>query len=99
MLNLAQVEKGLIVFPCGVKYKVLVLRPDRLITPQLAHKIRDLIAAGAQVVGPKPIGAPGLEMVESANDVVIAVAEDVWGNMDGKNITEKFMARDGFFGV
>ena len=89
LLNLAQVEKGLIVFPCGVKYKVLVLRPDRLITPQLAHKIRDLIAAGAQVVGPKPIGAPGLEMVESANDVVIAVAEDVWGNMDGKNITEK----------
>ncbi len=89
LLNLAQVEKGMVVFPSGVKYKVLVLRPDRLMTPKLVNKIRDMIVVGAQVVGPKPLGSPSLEKYNSANEEVIAVAEDVWGNMDGKNITEK----------
>ncbi len=89
LLNLTSVRNGLIVLPSGVSYRVLVMRPDRLITPQLANKIRDLVAAGAQVVGPKPIGSPSLEGHETANEEVKAVAEDLWGNMDGKNITEK----------
>lgn len=89
LLNLASVKNGKIVFPSGVSYKLLIMRPDRLMTPRLANKVRDLIAAGAQVVCPKPLGSPSLEMDCTANKEVLAVANDVWGNMDGENITER----------
>lgn len=86
LLNLVSVKDGKIVLPSGVSYKVLVMRPDRLITPQIANKIRDLVTAGAQVVGPKPLGTPSLE---TANIEVKAIADDLWGNMDGTTITER----------
>jgi len=89
LLNLATVKNRMIVLPSGVCYRVLVLRPDRLMTPQAANKIRDLVAAGAQVVGPKPLGSPSLEMPDAANAEVRAVADDLWGNMDGVAITER----------
>ncbi|MBN2480789.1 MAG: twin-arginine translocation signal domain-containing protein [Bacteroidales bacterium] len=89
LLNHAGVKNGMIVLPSGVSYRVLVMHPDRLITPQLANKIRDLVAAGAQVVGPKPLGSPSLEMYGSANAEVKAVADDLWGNMNGVNVTER----------
>ncbi|MBN2028824.1 hypothetical protein JW824_01130 [bacterium] len=89
LLHLATVKDGMIALPSGVKYRVLVLHPDNLITPQVANKVRELVAAGAQVVGPKPAGSPSLEMSEAARAEVQAVADDLWSNMDGKTITEK----------
>jgi len=89
LLNLLTVKNGMIVLPSGVCYKVLVMRPDRLMTPRVANKIRDLVEAGAQVVGPKPLGSPGRETPDDDSAEVLAVAEDLWGNMDGKTITER----------
>jgi len=89
LLNLATVKDGKIVLPDGVCYKVLVMRPDRLMTPQVANKVREIVAAGAQVLGPRPLGSPSVEMSEVANEEVRAAAEELWGNMDGETITER----------
>ncbi len=89
LLNLVTVKDGRIVLPGGASYRVLILHPDMLITPRLADKLRDLIAAGAQIVGAKPQGSPSLEIDNKADKEVLAVAEDVWGNMDGIRITER----------
>ena len=51
---------GRIVLPDGMSYRVLVLPEiDRMTVPVL-RQIREWVAAGAKVVGPKPAQPPGL---------------------------------------
>ena len=97
LLNLTGVNDGNIVLNSGVSYRILVLRPDTLITPQVAHKIKELVYAGATVVGPKPTGSTSLEMGDTADAEVIRVAEEVWGNMDGVSITENVFGKGRVF--
>lgn len=88
LLNLTHVEDGHIVLDSGMKYRVLVLRLDRLLTPQVAEKIKELVAQGAQVVGPKPLGSPSLQMGSDASKQVQKIADEVWGNLNGSTFTE-----------
>lgn len=97
LLNLANVKNGLIVLDSGMSYRLLVLRPDRLITPQVANKIKKLVAEGAQVVGPKPLGSPSLEMADDANNQVQKVAKEVWGNLNGTTFTENMYGKGRVF--
>ncbi len=89
MLNLATVKDGKIVFPSGVSYSVLVLHPDRVMTLKLAKKLKELIYAGAQVVGAKPTGSISLEDATIADSEIKKIADEVWGDLDGVNIKEK----------
>ena len=49
-----------VVLASGMSYRVLVLPPGRTMTPALLAKIKDLVAAGATVVGPRPASSPSL---------------------------------------
>lgn len=89
MLNLATVKDGKIVFPSGVSYSVLVLHPDRVITLKLANKLKELIHAGAQVVGAKPSGSISLEDAAIADSEIKKIADEVWGDLDGVSVKEK----------
>ena len=88
LLTRMSVKDGRIALPDGMSYGVLVL-PDDVdrLTPAVARKVRDLVAAGAVVVGPRPRGTPSLSGYPAADDEVRAVASDVWGGVDGKSIT------------
>ncbi len=59
--NRLSVENGRIVTATGMSYRVLALDPysEHMSLPVL-KKIRDLVNAGAVVVGPKPVGSPSL---------------------------------------
>ena len=51
-------KDGLIAFPGGTSYRLLVLPQVETMTPGLLAKIRDLVKAGATVVGTPPVKSP-----------------------------------------
>jgi len=89
LLTRVSVKDGRLVLPDGMSYRVLVL-PDGLdhLTPKVARKIRDLVAAGATVVGEKPVASPSLAGQPGSDDEVRSIAAEVWGAVDGHTVTE-----------
>ena len=57
-------------------------------TPELAGKIHDLVKDGALVLGPKPSRSPSLQDYPKCDEDVHTIAEEVWGDCDGKSVTE-----------
>src|ERR1017187_3413478 len=52
-------------------------------TLPVLRKIRDLVAAGATVLGPKPRKTPSLAGYPDADTELEALTADVWGDLDG----------------
>ncbi len=88
ILSRMAVRRGRLILPDGMGYRVLVLPPGRTMTPAVLAKVRELIRAGAIVVGPKPTRAPGLTDYPACDARVAALADEVWGPCDGKTVTE-----------
>ena len=90
VLNRMSVDaEGRIVLPDGMSYRVLVLPEiDRMTLPVL-RKIRELVHNGATVLGPKPLQHPGLADYPDADREVQALAEDLWGDLDGLSRTKR----------
>jgi hypothetical protein len=51
-------------------------------TPSLLAKIRDLVKAGATIVGPPPIKSPSLSGYPACDDEAKAIASDLWGDLE-----------------
>jgi len=83
------VKDGRLVLPEGMTYRVLVLPELETMTPALLKKIRDLVAAGATVVGPRPKKSPGLSGFPEGDAEVRRLADELWGDMDGEAVTER----------
>ncbi len=76
-------DDGRLLLPDGMSYRVLVLpQIDRMTLPVL-RKIRDLVAAGATIVGPKPVKSPSLVGYPNVDAEVQSLASEVWGDLDG----------------
>jgi hypothetical protein len=61
LTRLLAVTDGRLTTPSGMSYRVLALDPNsRHMSLPVLRKIRDLVDAGAIVVGPKPIDSPSL---------------------------------------
>ncbi len=88
LLERVAVRDGRIVLPDGMSYAVLVLPDTPWMTPQVARKVRELVRAGATVVGPPPQRSPSLSDQPAADREVQAIAREVWGDCDGKKVTE-----------
>jgi len=78
----AEVKDGLITFPEGSSYRLLVLPQVETMTPALLAKIRDLVKAGATVVGTPPVKSPSLSGYPACDGEVQSIAKDLWGRMD-----------------
>ncbi len=60
-----------------MRYRVLALDPNsRHMSLPVLRKIRELVAAGAVVSGPKPAATPSLSDDEAAFG---AIADELWG--------------------
>jgi hypothetical protein len=82
-------EDGRLMLPDGMSYRVLVLpQIDRMTLPVL-RKVRDLVAGGATVIGPRPAKSPSLAGYPSADAEVQSMAADVWGDVDGVTRTQR----------
>ena len=87
--RLASVSDGEIALPGGARYRVLVLPDSDLSSPEIAQRLRALVHAGATVVGPPPRRSPSLAGYPAADRAVAAVAQELWGDLDGGARTER----------
>jgi hypothetical protein len=78
----AEVKDGLITFPEGSSYRLMVLPQVETMTPALLAKIRDLVKAGATVAGTPPVKSPSLSDYPACDGEVQALAKDLWGSLD-----------------
>lgn len=80
--------EGRILLESGLSYRILALSPGRAMTPALLRKIKELVSAGAIVVGPRPISSPSLVNYPQCDGEVQQLAEELWGACDGTSILE-----------
>lgn len=69
--------------PDGITYRVLVLPPTVEMTSEVAAKLRDMVKAGATVVGQRPKRSPSLVGYPDSDAKVREAAQDLWGDADG----------------
>ncbi len=84
LLTRTSVRDGNIVLPDGMSYRVLVL-PDRdQISLPVLKKIKELVAAGATIIGPQPARGETLENFAAIDAEVKQIADALWGGQTGK---------------
>ena len=92
LMSLTVKDKKL-VLPNGATYSVLALPNTEFMTVKLAQKIKELVAAGATIVGPPPTQTPSLEeSSKGGNDALTRISTQVWGNASnptGSNTFER----------
>lgn len=81
-------DDGRLVLPDGMSYQLLVLPDETRMPAAVAEKIAALVKAGATVVGPKPTTDPGLLNHPDCDETVRKIADELWGDIDGKRKTE-----------
>ena len=89
LLTRMSVKHGRIVLPDGMSYRLLLLPEKQTMSPAVLKKVAELVEAGATVIGPKPLRAPGLTNYPHNDREVKELADTVWGEVDGKGITGK----------
>jgi hypothetical protein len=89
ILNRMRAENGRLVLPDGMNYRVLVLPPTTLMTPVLLRKVKQLLEAGATIVGPKPLRSPSLTDYPACDEEIKKIATEIWDNLDGKTKMER----------
>ncbi len=87
ILGRLQMQDGTLLAPGGTRYRLLVLPPVMHMRPATLRTIEKLVAAGAVVVGSRPVRTPGLEGGDSAALELRELADRIWGNCDGKSVT------------
>lgn len=80
---------GRIELPHGVSYALLVLPDEAAIDPAALRAIRALVRDGATVLGPRPLRANGLSGHPGCDAEVRALADELWGAIDGVRVTEQ----------
>ena len=84
-INAEVIEKNLsvkdekLMLPHGVSYRVLVLPKLNTMRPEVLAKIRDLVKAGATVVGEPPSQSPSMENFPKNDMQVQKLAAEIWG--------------------
>lgn len=80
------VKDGKIVLPDGMQYRLCVMAPLQQILPATFNRIKELVHNGmVLVVSNKPSKAYG----KAADTEVQAIANEMYGALDGKNTTER----------
>jgi len=94
LLHRAGMRNGRLVLPGGAAYSVLVLPQDEAeMTPRLLRRIGGFVRDGLTVVGRKPRHSPSLEHFPECDAQVKSLAEELWGECDGTNVTEHSAGR------
>lgn len=83
LVHLLSVNNGELITPSGMRYRVLALDPySQHMSLPVLRKIRELVAAGGVVAGPKPVGTPSLSDDESEFG---SIADQLWGSGSGEH--------------
>lgn len=82
LLNRLSARPGSLVFPDGMSYRMLVLPEDGGMSPPVLRKIKELIEAGATVLGRRPSRAVGLSEYPKSDQSVRDLADEIWGSAE-----------------
>ena len=86
ILDHMRVENGRITLPGGMTYAALALPEQDQIPLAVMKKIRELIAAGATVIGnQRPLRAPGLHDNDQTSQSVAKISNELWGAETNKD--------------
>jgi hypothetical protein len=86
LLQRVEVRDGSLVLPQGKRYAFLVL-PDRdFMLPAVARRLKQLVSAGAVIVGPRPVRSPSMAGFPESDREVEAIGRELWGAIDGRII-------------
>ncbi|MHB8862025.1 MAG: glycosyl hydrolase [Pirellulaceae bacterium] len=88
VLTRMSVQDGRVVLPDGMSYRLLVLPDSQTMTPLLLEKIKQLVAAGATVLGPRPTMSPSLSNYPHCDEEIVRLSEELWGDCDGHRIKQ-----------
>jgi len=91
VLTRMTVKNGRLVLPDGMSYRLLLLPEAKVMTPRLLAKIRQLVEAGATVVGAAPVKSPSLSDYPRCDDEVKRLTAELWGK--GRVIADKTPAQ------
>jgi hypothetical protein len=79
LLTRMSFNDGRLVLPDGMSYRVLVLPERGILSLPVLRKLKQLVADGATVIGPKPTEASGLKGFPQCDAEVAKLAGQVWG--------------------
>jgi hypothetical protein len=88
LLSRMTVRDGRIALPSGASYRVLVLPMSTTLPVAQLRRIRELVQAGAVVVGAPPVGSPSLGEGTAGDAEVRRLAAELWADVDGERSTE-----------
>ena len=88
VLTRMSVRDGRILLPDGMSYRLLALSDNRAMTPRLLRKLKELVEAGATIVGPRPLKSPSLGDYPRCDAEVQKLAQELWGDCDGQRVKE-----------
>ena len=83
------VKHGRIMLPDGMSYRALVLPETRVMTPQLVRRLKELVQAGATIIGIRPETSPSLAGYPKCDAEVKQLADELWANCDGRLVKER----------
>jgi hypothetical protein len=88
---------GKLILPDGMSYSVLVLPNTSRMTLPVAKKIRDLVNAGATVVGCRPDRTPGYTGYPGSEKNLTEIVSEVWADLDGMSRTRRTVGKGKVF--
>ncbi|EWH09788.1 family 2 glycoside hydrolase [Catenovulum agarivorans DS-2] len=88
ILHGLSVDDGQFVLSSGARFKLLVLPDFSTMRPAVLAKIKQLVADGGAIYGPKPTQSPSLQNYPQADQQVQQLANELWQQIDGKTVTQ-----------
>ena len=82
LLSRLSVRETRLLLPNGISYALMVLPPQRTMSPEALRRIEELIQAGATVTGPRPLRIPGLAGYPDCDSQLKSLAGALWGAED-----------------
>ncbi len=79
---------GDLVLPSGMRYRVLLLPNRPHMTPGALARVAKLVAAGATVIGPRPLHSPSLSNQPASDAVVRKLTDQLWGPRERRGASE-----------
>ncbi|ARN56184.1 glycosyl hydrolase [Sedimentisphaera salicampi] len=90
LLNKGTVDNGTLRFELGEGCRMVVLPDTDRASPELLKKFRQLLNAGVSVYAThRPKRAIGMQDSQERNAQVSRVADELWGDVDGKKVTSR----------
>ena len=99
LLRKARVDRGRLVLPDGMSYRVLVLQRQRTVSLGLLRKLHALVREGLVLLGAPPEATPGLRDHPGGDDEFARLRDELWGGAgDDRQIARAVGAGHVFWG-